>query len=238
VTAKSTLFSLSREDNGGSLEATLHYSFSGGAAASRWDHRELALVLTPTEALPPDAILNAQVGNYRMDLSVNRQGKIIIPLDGYSGSVVLRLSSEMFPSQVQNYPMTAQLMGARSVAEDAPMNGDTVSSLANVTFVSTQRENGIKVTETNDKRLFVTGETISVNVAYELADGYKLKVFLEHKDQQSGTYIDTTYSYRKSGDVYSFALNDCAPGSYRVAVLVERSDGLTVLEAPYYFIIH
>lgn len=35
VTAKSTLFGLTREDSGGGLEATLQYSFGGGAAASR-----------------------------------------------------------------------------------------------------------------------------------------------------------------------------------------------------------
>ena len=238
VSLFNTAHSLTADNRTGSAR-TLTCGFTEGVSASRWDDRDLALVLTPTSGstLPPDAVLRASVGNTYVDCRPTTDGKFIVPV-GEPGAVTLELRSAMFPSGTSSYAFDVVLYSAFSIAERAPMNGTIEGELSSLTFSVTEAAVSLKVTGTDDKRVFDPGETISVTVATgELPTGYKVVVQLHQKDAD-GTYINRGQSPTIGADgTYSFSLTDFAPGSYCVMAMVQRDTGLTVAEAPYYFIV-
>lgn len=240
VALADTAFSL-QDNGGGGLDWKLSSSFTPNAAASRWDNRDLALLLTPETGtvLPPDAKLSALVGSDRIDCRLNKAGCFLIPLGGFRKDIVLTLQSDMFPENGARYPMTAQLIVSRSVAEMAPLNGTRVADPVSVIFANTEQNLSVKVYTGDDRRLFSSEESIAVTVdtgATDVPAGYKLKVRLEQK-HQDGTYVDTGYKAASGAGVYTFNLAGCVADSYRVLVTIERDNGYAVLQAPYYFII-
>ena len=241
VSLRNTAHTLTADGRTGSAR-TLTCGFTEDISASRWDNRDLALVLTPKSGdsfatLQPDAVLRASVGNTYVDCRPTTDGKFIVPV-GEPGAVTLELRSAMFPSGTSQYAFDVELYSAASVAERAPMNGTIEGELSSLTFSVTEAAVSLKVTGTDDKRVFDPGETISVTVATgELPTGYKVVVQLHQKDAD-GTYINRGQSPTIGADgTYSFSLTDFAPGSYCVMAMVQRDTGLTVAEAPYYFIV-
>ena len=229
-------FTLSGQDGTG-LTCMLTYSFAPDLAASRWDHRELALVVTCTQPLPLDAVLSANVGGVWRTVRPVGAGKYIIPLgDTLNGSIQLTLQSDMFPVGSMSYQMTCQLYASQSVADAAPLNGTPVGGAVDITFANTVTKIAVAVTEAAEKHLFSSSEDITVSVGGEF-DDYTLKVQLEHKDRDTGEYVNTARRPDRNGNSYTFDLNDCVPDSYRIVAIVERDDGFALAQASYYFII-
>lgn len=222
---------------GEGLAHRLSYSFGPDIAASRWDDRELALVVSGS-GLPDDAVLSAQVNGVWRTCRPYEPGKYIVPLGSQNtGTVELTLKSDMFPQQVKNYQMECRLYMSRSVADGSPLNGSPISDSVTCTFSSTDAAVAVSVSEGTDRHLFSSGEEITVQVNHEIPNGYSVKVQLQHKDQETEVYVNTGRKAVSTGGQYTFDLNGCADGSYRIVAIAERSDGFAVAEAPYYFII-
>ena len=236
-----TGFNLAYESGSG-LSHTLTYSFSPGISASRWDHRELALVVDGGSNLPADAVISARVDGKWRDCRPYATGKYIIPLgSNLSGTVELTLESDMIPLLGTNqasirYPVQCRLYAAASIADTAPLNGTVVvGTSVECTFTSTQKTVAVNVSETDDRHLFTSQDNIRVNVEAE-TNGLAINVQLQHKDQK-GIYVDTGRKSETETNPYEFTLNGCAPGSYRIVVSLEQSNRFVVAEAYYYFII-
>ena len=244
VSLLNTAHTLSADEGIGSVR-TLTCGFTEAVSASRWDDRDLALVLTPKSGdgfatLPPDAVLRASVGDTYVDCRPTIGGKFIVPV-GEPGTVTLELRSAMFPSGTSQYAFDVDLYSAASIAERAPLNGTKVAELPSLKFSVTEAAVSLKVTGTDDnnKRVFNPGETISVKVTTgdTLPEGYKVVVQL-HQKNTDGTYINRGQSPTIGANgTYSFSLTGFASGSYCVVAMVQRDTGLTVAEAPYYFIV-
>ena len=225
-------------ESGTGLTHTLNYGVTSGLAASRWDNRELALVVTG-RGLPDDAQLSARVNGIWHTCKPTGAGRFIVPVgDVGSGVVELRLQSDLFPAAQTTYSVTCQLYLSRSVAEKAAMNGDMVGRAVAFDFVTEARDVSVSVSGGEaDKRLFSSSESVSVWVESVLRDGYSVNVQLHHKDQNTDVYVNTARRPEVKANQYTFSLNGCVPGSYRVVAIIERSDGWAVTEDSYYFII-
>ena len=165
----------------------------------------------------------------------------MIPLDGFSGDVSLRLQSAM--TKIGNYSMSAQLVMAQSIAEDAPVNGTVVASLDELQFFISDTALAMKVTEANACHLFEVGDTMNINIQLQptsLPTGYKLIAAQEQKKDTDanysfyGVYYDTT----KTDSGYALAVPaPTSPGNYRIRFYIESQYGTNVLETVYYFIV-
>lgn len=245
ITLAKTKFTLQHEKDS-NLTQKLQYNFAPVVGqgetpparypASRWDNRDLAMLVTFSD-LPSDATVYASVNGDKRTARPYENGKYIIPLgNSLSGQVELTLQSNMFPMEEITYPATCQLYASQSVADVAPLNGTVLSEDVRCGFTSSGKNMAVSVTERNDKHLFSAEDNITVTVDSVMPDNYKLKVQLEHQDQDK-SYVNTNRKSEKSDNQYTFSLNGCVPGCYRVTAIVEREGGFVTMETYYYFII-
>ena len=251
VTTKleSTGFDLKYTKTDGLTQA-LDYDFQGTAAASKWDYRDLALVLIPETPLPADAkvsaSINAQTAEYRPK-GINFNGQdttgFLISLSNFSGTVELTLISNLISKS--EYKMTAHLVAAQSISQLAPVNGTILDTEEEVTFSTKLEDMAIKIKEASDKRLIHYGDTMNFTIQLRpatLPTGYEFTVNLERKDE-GGEY--TFYGVSYTGDVKGSSNTRTLdatilqqPGSYRMRVFITKKDpGALIMETFYYFII-
>ena len=248
VTAEGTdpVFGLA-VSGGGEINATLTYT--AGGAASRWDGREAALVLTPTSGtLPPDAKMTLRTGNGSTDYYMTGSGNFIIPLGRLSGGeVTLSLRSDML-SGGETFTFTVEWMVSPSRTGHFPISGDVVGSQENiklnipaVKLPSMKVEGGDNILHANVEDKNVTVTITALNMA-----GYTIRAEVEQKTraEDTGKVVFVSTSLKESnvaqngnGERVTFNMNNFAPGSYRVLVSATSEDGVRLMSIPWYFII-
>lgn len=250
VTLADTGFSLAATGGQG-LTRSLAYSFNSDVSASKWNHRELALILRPIGAIPGDAtIIAEQINKNRVQYRPVQIPKgdgtetaFLIPLEGFSSSVSLILDS--FTITPGDYPMSVQLVAANSIAEDAPVNGTVVASVDKVTFSSSEASLSLKVTAEKERHLFDKGNTMKLDVQLtplELPADYELIVELEEKKGENTAYdfFGVYYSSDLVPDSDGYTLTkipSLSPGNYRLHFYIETDNGYCAVETYYYFIV-
>ena len=243
-----TSFGLTKSTDSGAIQ-TLSYSFNSKTAnVSKWDYRELALILRPQNGWPADAVINATQGNSSVNYRSVQISKgtnqtetaFLIPLDSFSGEILLKLSSVSV--KAGTYSMSAQLVAAQSIAEKAAANGTVVASVSDLTFTLTETSLSMKVTENNDCHLFAAGSPMNLNLQIQpasLPSGYKLIIALEQKKDNAIAYTFAGVYYEATGTGSNRTLSVNAPtnpGNYRIRFYIETANGTKVLETIYYFI--
>ena len=244
-----TSTTLTLEDGSG-LSRTLKLNTAVPAAASRYDNRDLALILIDSsKALPPDAEIMVSYKGKNVTRGSDADGKFVFELGDYINTVdepiTITLSSAMFPiEQTTEYILDAQLWLSNSDAEAAPLAGTVLGEVENVRFEGSRVRTGIRVNyagETAEKRVFKAGDSVTVLVdTYPVIDEYSnYSMSLEvHQKHQNGVYEDTLMKYSAVGDTYSFRLgSEITPGSYCVVAKLHDGSTYAVNEARYYFIV-
>ncbi|MBO5253434.1 MAG: hypothetical protein J6C51_05770, partial [Clostridia bacterium] len=237
------------------LDQKVKLNVSVGAPASKYDYRDLSIVLSVDQntPLPIDAGVLVTIEDHKITYSRKASGEFIIPLGDFVAQtdkeIGLTLTSKLFPNETSVYMMTAALRLSNSNAEAAPKNGDILKDNIQLTFTNSGIETGIKIIETTDKRTYTRGERIVVRVetvpeTLNPAD-YTVVVQLHQKfKDESGSGADGTFGNTALPPIvhedgsYSFDLSNMVEGSYCVvAQLAESVTDYVVNEARYYFIV-
>jgi len=237
--------SLDEDVDGSGLSQQIRIKAGAGGAASKYDHRDMALVLTPATTLPPDAYIRMTMGENVSECRPDKTGKIIVPLGNFRAldtDILLDLCSNMFPvndGSDTEYTMTAQLYLAQTDAEIAPLQAEAPRSTVQLKFTVNKHRTGISIAVANDQRLFTTADTIAATVTvkpaiYNLL--YSVDVEL-HQEFEGNIFGDSMVSVQKSGNTYTFDLNDRPTGDYCIVAALKTRAGYTINEARYYFII-
>ena len=226
-----------------SLHHALDLDIHIGAAASKYDNRDLALVLVPQTQLPKDATIILHENGQNDTYWPNLDGNFIIPIGTYRNmdrSFELQLDSQMFPMGTTRYPMTATLYLSRSNAESAPLNGTKVSEDLFLGYASERTQTSIEVVTDSDKRVYKNDERIAVQVntlPEQLDNRYIVTVQL-HREMEDNQYGNTLLTPVISGSTYIFDLRNVYSGSYCVvATLKDAATDYVITEARYYFIL-
>lgn len=224
------------EEESKGLTQKFAFTYAAGDAASKWDNRELALLVEVMNP-PVDAKISAQVNNTWHVVNSYEPGKFIVPMGtDRSGTVSLTLVSDMIPVIGGTYEAAFKLYAVQSIAEAAPLNGTDLCT-ATCTFKKADQNVAVSIKTDGDLHLFTAKDAITVTVNTNLHTGYTLKLQLEQLDD-NGVYMDKgRRSTSLDNNQYRFELNDLVPDSYRILAIVEDEGGFAVLEAPYYFII-
>ena len=213
-----------------------------GAAASKYDRRDLALVLTPATGvtLPIDAEIKVKIGDSEATYRPKQNGMVIIPIgnaESMEKTVELVLASKMFPMEEKTYALNAALYLSASDAESAPLNGTVLASAA-VSFTSVREETGIDVSTDDDRRIYTVGEEMTVSVAMKaVADPTAYTISVQVHEEQDGVYVNTALPCQNSGSEYTFELNVKRKGNYCVVATLSDAGGYVVAESRYYIII-
>lgn len=238
------------------LTQTVTVSASNTVAASRYDHRDVALVLSPASAetamkqLPIDAAVNATVKGMHSTRRPDKNGYIIIPLGDFatlsnSESITLELSSDMFPVGVEQYTLSAQLYLSPTDADTSPMNGETMGDPVDLTFTSQRDETGIKICVPNDQRLFTIGSSITAQVEYSselktenIDVGYNVNVELHWEIDNGFANTAIAPTRAEANNAYVFDLSKAQRGgNYCIVATLAADNGYVLNEARYYFIL-
>lgn len=221
-------------------------------AASRYDHRDVALVLSPSSAattvveVPIDASVQATIKGKNATWRPNENGNIVIPLGDFtalssSESVTLELSSDMFPVGVKQYMLSAQLYLSATDADTAPINGVPMGSAVNLTFTSQRDETGIKICVANDQRLFTIGSSITAQVEQssklsQMTYNVNVELHWEIDNGFANTAIAPTKG--ETNNTYVFDLSKAQRGgNYCIVATLVADTGYVLNEARYYFIL-
>lgn len=234
-------------DNGyGTLTNVIKITSGATGQASKYDHRDLALVVTPKDGtkLPADATIRMSLNGSHTIWRPDSEGNFYISLGEFRSldtDITLELHSGMFPMHSIDYYLDAALYLAPTDAEIAPLNG-TPADVVELKFKSNRERTGIKITVANDKRLLTTLDDIAAIVTvepqyYELV--YNVVVEL-HQEFNGNTFGDTTIKPQvdESTNTYTFDLAGRPTGDYRIVASLQTKGGYTINEAYYYFIIH
>ena len=232
-------------ESGAGLTQKVTVTANVGAAASKYDHRDMALVLTPssTTALPKDAYIQMNLGGSNSTWRPDQSGRFFISLGNFrplNAEIVLELISDMFPMEQTTYEIGAALYLSASDAEIAPLNGYVASEKVVLTFTSDRQRTGIDITVENDQRLFTTADDIAakVEVTPGYLDNYYNVVVELHQEFEGNTFGNTTIAPQETGGTYTFDLAGRAAGDYCVVASLQTKSGYVLNEARYYFIIH
>lgn len=234
------------------LTQTVTVKADNTVAASRYDHRDVALVLSPSSAattvveVPIDASVQATIKGKNATWRPNENGNIVIPLGDFtalssSESVTLELSSDMFPVGVKQYTLSAQLYLSPTDAETAPMNGVPMGSAVNLTFTSQRDETGIKICVPNDQRLFTIGSSITAQVEQssklsQMTYNVNVELHWEIDNGFANTAIAPTKG--ETNNTYVFDLSKAQRGgNYCIVATLVADNGYVLNEARYYFIL-
>ena len=238
------------------LTQTVTVKADNTVAASRYDHRDVALVLSPSSAattvveVPIDASVQATIKGKNATWRPNENGNIVIPLGDFtalssSESVTLELSSDMFPVGVKQYTLSAQLYLSPTDADTSPMNGVPMGSAVNLTFTSQRDETGIKICVANDQRLFAIGSSITAQVEYSselktenIDVGYNVNVELHWEIDNGFANTAIAPTRAETNNTYVFDLSKAQRGgNYCIVATLVADNGYVLNEARYYFIL-
>lgn len=211
-------------------------------AASKWDHRDAALIVEPVTALPAGASLLVSIGSDRALCYPHEDGSFLLPLGNYIGLgkqlITIQLQSDVFPETAETYAMQATLWLAESDAEASPMNGSGAAQQQMLSFTSSRAPYQVKIVHESDTRLFAAGDSITVTVRNGIPAGYRMVVEL-HRQYQDGSFADTGTKAVVNGNAYTYDLS--FPGNYCIVAKINRADqyseGYTIDSAKYYFIV-
>lgn len=234
------------------LTQTVTVSANNAVAASRYDHRDVSLVLFPSSAattvvkLPIDASVQATIKGKNATWRPNENGNIVIPLGDFtalssSESVTLELSSDMFPVGVKQYTLSAQLYLSPTDADTSPMNGVPMGSAVSLTFTSQRDETGIKICVPNDQRLFTIGSSITAQVEQssklpQMTYNVNVELHWEIDNGFANTAIAPTKG--ETNNTYVFDLSKAQRGgNYCIVATLVADNGYVLNEARYYFIL-
>ena len=226
---------------GGGLTQSIGFVSTFGGAASKYDHRDVALVLTPQTALPKDASIWMELNGAHTVWRPDKDGRIIISLGNFRSlntNIVLELNSSMFPMAETEYVVKAQLYLSGTDAELAPMNGNDVGE-AVLRFTSSAERTGVQIAVDRDQRIFTTADDITAAITVtpeDYAGSYNLVVEL-HQELDGNTFGDTTIKPQSSGGTYTFDLAGRPTGDYCIVVSLQTRQGYVLNEARYYFIV-
>jgi len=247
VTMKNSTFTFTKTDaNGLTNSFTCSFGTEGSAAASKWEDRASALVLTPKTGvvLPQDARIKAEVAGGGTTYLYKSGNSFIVPLSLLEAGekvVSLTLESDLFPAEGASYAFTAEWRISPSEAGKAPMNGDQKGSKTDVTFTSSAKEPpSLKIA--GQHRVLESGQVLDLTIGTQNMDGYTVSATLLHKLEgaYSGTgWSDDTIKLNAGGNSEAFNFGKQASGSYCLMLTVkEEADSITVvMEVPYYFVI-
>lgn len=219
-----------------------------GAEASKYDYRDLAIVLNPSSdtVLPADAsILFGMRGEY-VTYRPDKDGMFIIPLGDFKSAVNLvnghaasleltfELKSNMFANGKKEYKMAAVLYLSCTNAEQAPLNS-TDQFASDLKFTSDIKSAEVDIV--GAEHLYKPGETVTVEVNAKADNSLKLEVEL-HREFQDGTYANTAVQPSVSGNNYSFTLSNLSGGNYCIVATMKNTNGYVYAESRYYLILH
>lgn len=232
------------------LTASVSYTVSRTSGNDSYlEGKALALVLTPTTALPQDAKLLWNGTAYDR----NGEGTFILPIgEVQSGTGTLELQSKMLPETAASYTFTAALYLGKSRIGSAPCNG-TNAAAATVTLTKAAdaspalKPAGTRVatlTEWNDGMPFTldmanipTGGTVTVN-AYAGITGSSRVTDLLASVGSAFTFSNGTGTWNGGALNGKLSLSPAAKtGTYRLVFEVKDANGKTQLSVPYYLVV-
>lgn len=240
---------------------TINYlNTSGNVTASKWDNRSGALVLTwdnTSEALPPDARIKVTDKNgSKVTCYPNVDGWFVISLSELQSPLTLELVSDLFPIVTATYTFSGKLISACSLAGSAYANGtllvgDSQYSPIIVSFSTdvSDAEPSLKININGDQKVYAVGSTVTVHIdAKNIPQNTRLRLRLQYKESDSGTYQDTgiksTISNTEITDSAYYGNMEISfgeaisAGSYRF--LLDICDNIyddSIISVPYYFVI-
>lgn len=220
------------------------YAASKGAA-SIWNDRETALVLTakPAVEVPADLTLTTVVDGKTTLYKMNSEKQFIIPLGEIRGSEVkATLNSRLFGASAKDLEFTADWYVSKSSADKSPLNGYKAASKDVTLSCKKDASPSVRIDGTN--RLCQVGGTLKVTVNYAgVSSGGSITAYLQRENGE--VYVDTGAKVSVENDAnigaisskdISFNMGQMPKGSYRILVIVQES-GANVLQVPYYFVI-
>lgn len=218
-----------------------------GVAASKYDNRDIALILSVVDGtvLPPDAAITVTNNGVNVTYRMNNTGTFIIPLGDFRKMeeelIQFELVSDMFLFQETTYKLKASLRLSMSNAESASLNGVQLSEEKDISFVIVRDSVGICVFEENDKRIYTNAEdskiTVTVVTAPEILPN-KYMITVQLHEELEGVYGNTALHHSNNGNKYTFTLDGCHVGNYCVvATISDAVSGYVVAESRYYIII-
>ncbi len=219
---------------------TLNCTYNPSAgAASIWNGRKTALVLTVPDNAPADLKLTAVVDGKTTLYTMNSSRMFIIPL-GEVGTkeVKITLNSDLFGSSELSLALTAKWYVSQGGADRSPLNGYSAAN-CNVAF-SCKKDTVPSIRIDGFKRLCHAGEQLQVIVNYAgIPSEGTVTAYLQSKNGEQ--YVDTgaKVSITTDADIskqVEFNMGQMAKGSYRILVVVQES-GANILQVPYYFVI-
>jgi len=235
------VFTLEKTEGTEGLTRSVTCSFHADEAASRWENRASALVLTPDGSdLPPDARIKAETGSATTYL-YKTGNSFLIPLSllqNETKTVNLSLQSALFPATETTYTFTAEWLISASKAGKAPLNGDGMDKLTDVVFTFTPEEApSLKIT--GEDRVLTDQDTLEVDIETLAMDGYTISAALLRKADDGSAYVETGWNQPDvTGKSVSVPLGGQFPGSFCLVLTVKPTGSITiVMEVPYYFVI-
>ncbi len=239
VAMKNTGFQFAKAPESG-LTGSFTCTFEKGGAASKWENRASALVLTPKAGteLPPDARIQAVIGTRTVFLYKSGDS-YIVPLSLLQNgveTVTLTLLSDLFPAEEKSYAFTAQWQISPSRAGKAPLIGDQADTSLDLTLTSPARK-APSLKSMGSARVLTGGELVLTMETLNM-EGYTVSAELLRKSE-SGLYTGTGWNKSGvTGSTLTVPVDGQTPGSFCLMLTVKEKDSITtVMEVPYYFII-
>ncbi|MBQ3572682.1 MAG: hypothetical protein IJA15_07635, partial [Clostridia bacterium] len=213
--------------------------------ASKWKNKKASLVITPITELPFDAQIVVTAGTNRVTALRNVNGDFIISLPTKGEDVVkIEFDSKLFPAAQTTYSFNIKLMASRSVAGEAPLNGEVMAT-AQLTYIKPiSEEFAVKFIERdNNNRVYQVGSTLQVQVNYN--SSYTITLNLLFKDDNGGysntallpIYLDPSENHLVRTEDVDVSLAGFKAGSFCLMATIKDETGSTVLTAPFYFVI-
>ena len=221
-------------------------------AASIWQGKHNALVLTAPINAPADLTITVVVGGTTTIYKMNENRKFIIPL-GEIGTkeIKITMNSKLFTSTETTYEFDAEWYVTPS--STSPLNGQCVVQSCKFN-VSCKKDAMPSIRVDGTVHLLHALETLNLTVHYaNMPTNATITAYLQGKSE-TGEYVDMGLSRpvlsNENGDggttlavptevsntVINIPMGRMDTGSYRIAVIA-TINGQTILEVDYYFVI-
>ncbi len=216
------------------------YTASTGAA-SIWNGKKMALIISAPENVPADLTLTVIIGDKTVTYPMSANRQFIIPLGNIgSNDVKITINSNLFKAIVTDYNFTAKWYISSSGADSSPLNGKLLKTCDFTLSAEKDIVPSIRIDGT--KRICHTFDTITVTVNYKgIPADATIRAYLQGKDPRSGKYVNSGLDIEiptneGASKEISFNTGQMDNGSYRIYVVVELN-GKNICEVPYYFVI-
>lgn len=213
---------------------------------TRWERKNLVWkIKTKDETiLPSDAKLTvlttvnneSKISTY----SLNPEGEFIIPFTWTKGqSFTFTLNSQQESVSNKSYTMIAALcIGSQKdgTAQPEAIEDYLQKASADVTLtIPVYTAPALKISGTD--RILSSSEKLQVNIDYRNVEGYVIRAIIQKKadGKYQGKYYDGMIT--KTGEQEFTLQSTDGAGSYRLWITVATTEGQTLLEVPYYFIV-